>query len=119
MGDKWKLLLNLKIVTLLLILSLTLMLKSTSVTSKELAGSFKTVTIRELWQACSVAHQNMNTPQHIYYRLCDCAVDIMRANYDNVITLQKMTLEESKKLAVIVRLNCNKYRFEADENTGS
>ena len=95
------------------------MLKSTYVTSKESSGAFKTGIIRELWQACSVAHQNMSTPQHIYYRLCDCAVDIMRANYDNVITLQKMTLEESEKLAVIIRLNCNDYRFEADENTGS
>ena len=110
---------NLKTAIFWLSLSLTLIFPTTAATSKELAGSFKTGTIRELWQACSVAHQNMNTPQHIYYRLCDCAVDIMRANYDNVITLQKMTLEESKKLAVIVRLNCNKYRFEADENTGS
>ena len=95
------------------------MFQSTSATSKELAGSFKTEIIRELWQACSVAHQSMSTPQHIYYRLCDCAVDVMRANYDNVTKIQKMSLEESKQLAVIVRLNCNDYRFEADEATSS
>ena len=88
-------------------------------TSKELLGTFKTETIRELWQACSVAHQSMNTPQHIYYRLCDCAVDVMRVNYDNVTKIQKMSLEDSKQLAVLLRLNCNDYRFEADENTSS
>jgi len=27
-----------------------------------------------------------------------------------------MTLEDSKQLAVLLRLNCNDYRFEANEN---
>ena len=103
---------NLKTVILLLSLSLSLMLMSTFATSKESNGTFKTETIRELWQACSVAHQSMNTPQHIYYRLCDCAVDVMRANYDNVTKIQKMSLEDSKQLAVLLRLNCNDYRFD-------
>jgi hypothetical protein len=111
--------LNLKIAIFLLSLSLSLMLMSTFATSKELLGTFKTETIRELWQACSVAHQSMNTPQHIYYRLCDCAVDVMRVNYDNVTKIQKMSLEDSKQLAVLLRLNCNDYRFEANENASS
>jgi hypothetical protein len=68
---------------------------------------------------CSVAHQSMSTPQHVYFRLCDCAVDVMRTNYDNVTKIQQMSLEDSKKLAVIIRLNCNDYRFESNENTGS
>ena len=110
---------NLKIAIFLLSLSLSLIFLTTAVTSKELHGTFKTETIRELWQACSVAHQSMSTPQHIYYRLCDCAVDVMRVNYDNVTKIQKMSLEDSKQLAVLLRLNCNDYRFEADEDTSS
>ena len=108
---KWKSNLNWKIVILSVFLSLSLISISTVVTSKEWPGNFKTEHIRELWQACSVAHQSMNTPQHIYYQLCDCAVDVMRTNYDNVTKVQKMTLEESKQFAVIVRLNCNKWKF--------
>jgi len=110
--------LNLKAVILSVTLLLTLIFPSTALTSKKSSGAFKTETIRELWQMCSVAHQSMNTPQHIYYRLCDCAVDIMRANYDNVTKIQGMTLEESKEFAVLIRLNCNDYRFESDENKG-
>jgi hypothetical protein len=53
----------------------------------------------------------METPQHIYYQLCDCAVDIMRVVYDNVTKIQNMSVEEAKKLAVIVKLNCNEWRF--------
>jgi len=104
---------------LFVILLLTLMFPSIALTSKKSHGNFKTETIRELWQMCSVAHQSMNTPQHIYYRLCDCAVDVMRTNYDNVTKIQRMTLEESKQFAVLIRLNCNDYRFESNENTGS
>ena len=116
---KWKSLLNLRTRILLLTLILNLMLPSIALTSKKSSGTFKTETIRQLWQACSVAHQNMSTPQHIYYRLCDCAVDVMRTNYDNVTKIQKMSLEESKQFAVLIRLNCNDYRFEADEDTSS
>jgi len=88
-----------------------LLIPSTAVTSKKSPGSFKTEHIRELWQACSIAHQSMETPQHIYYQLCDCAVDIMRVVYDNVTKIQNMSVEEAKKLAVIVKLNCNEWRF--------
>ena len=84
---------------------------STVVMSEESLGTFKTEHIRELWQACSVAHQSMNTPQHIYYQLCDCAVDIMRVHYDNVTKVKQMSLEDSKKFAVILRLNCNEWKF--------
>ena len=110
---------NLKIAIFLLSLSLSLIFLTTAVTSKESLGTFKTETIRQLWQACSVAHQSMNTPQHIYHRLCDCAIDVMRTNYDNVTKIQRMSLEDSKQLAVLLRLNCNDYRFEADEDTSS
>lgn len=108
---KWKSNLNWKIVILSVCLSLILIFQSTVVISKESSGAFKTETIRELWQACSVAHQNMNTPQHIYHQLCDCAIDVVRMTYDNVTKVQQMSLEESKKLAVIVRLNCNEWKF--------
>lgn len=111
--------LNLKAVILSVILLLTLIFPSTALTSKKSSGTFKTETIRELWQMCSVAHQSMNTPQHIYYRLCDCAVDLMRTNYDNATKIQQMSLEDSKRFAVLIRLNCNNYRFESNENTGS
>ena len=94
-----------------MLLSLILLYQSTVVTSKESPGNFKTEHIRELWQMCSVAHQSMNTPQHIYYQLCDCAVDIMRVNYDKVTKVKQMSLEESKKFAVILRLNCNEWKF--------
>ena len=108
---KWRLFLNLKILILSVFLSLILLYPSTAVTSEKSPGPFKTEHIRELWQACSVAHQSMNTPQHIYYQLCDCAVDVMRVNYDNVTKIQYMSTEEAKKLAVIVRLNCNGWKF--------
>ena len=109
---KWKSNLNWKILILSVFLSLTLLYPSIAVTSKKSPGPFKTEHIRELWQACSIAHQSMNTPQHIYYQLCDCAVDVMRVNYDNVTKIQYMTPDEAKKLAVIVRLNCNGWRYD-------
>ena len=107
--DEWKLNLSWSLV-LFAILSLILSMPKTTLSSEKYIGNFKTGIIRELWQACSVAHQSMNTPQHIYYRLCDCAVDVIRTNYDNVTRVQKMSLEDSKQLAVIIRLNCNEYR---------
>ena len=108
---KWELNLNWKILISIVFLNLILIFPSTGLTSKKPPGAFKTETIRELWQACSVAHQSMNTPQHIYYQLCDCAVDVMRVNYDNVTKIQHMSVEESEKLAAIVKLNCNEWRF--------
>ena len=106
---KWKLNLSWSL-GLFVTLSLILIFPATVVSSKKFNGTFTTEAIRELWQACSMAHQSMNTPQHIYLKLCDCAVDVMRVNYDNVITLQKMSPEESKQLAVLVRLTCNEWR---------
>lgn len=109
---KWKLNLNWKILISIVFLSLILIFPSTGLTSKKQPGTFKTEHIRELWQMCSVAHQSMNTPQHIYWKLCDCAVDVMRVNYDNVTTIQHMSTEESKKLAVLIRLHCNEWRTD-------
>ena len=113
---KWKL--NLSLITVLfVILSLTLIFPSTAWTSKKFAGNFKTEHIRELWQVCSVAHQSMNTPQHIYFRLCDCAIDVMRTSFDNESSIRGMTPKQSAELAVLVKLNCNKWKFDENENS--
>ena len=112
--DEWKLNLN-WIMVLFVTLSLTLSLPSTAVPSKKFAGNFKTEHIRELWQVCSVAHQSMNTPQHIYYRLCDCAIDVMRTAFDNESSIRGMTPKQSAELAVLVKLNCNDWKFDENE----
>ena len=104
---------NLKIAILLLSLNLILVFPSTAVTSGKFSGTFKTEHIRELWQVCSIAHQSMNTPLHVYLRLCDCAIDVMRTSFDNESSIRGMTPKESAELAVLVKLHCNKWKFES------
>lgn len=95
-------------------LSLILSLPSTAVPSKKFSGNFTTEHIRELWQMCSVAHQQARVNPVVYYQQCDCAVDTMRENYDNATVFKDMKKPESEKLAVLVRLNCNEYKLRKD-----
>ncbi len=111
---KWNSILSLKILILLLSLNLISCVKTTVPQSK-LSGNFKTEVIRELWQMCSIAYQNVRTPQYIYYPLCDCSVDVMRDNYDNSSMLKTLNNQESVELGVLVRLKCNQYTINMEE----
>jgi hypothetical protein len=50
-------------------------------------------------------------PQHIYYPICDCAIDVMRVEFDNESSIRNMTPKESAELAVLVKLYCNKWKL--------
>ena len=101
---------NWKIAILLLSLTVIFSVK-TSATEKTYAGTYTTETIRQLWQMCSVAHQQAKVDPVIYFQQCDCAVDTMRQNYDNSSVFLTMEKPESEKLSVLIRLNCNEYRI--------
>ena len=103
---------NLKILILLSSLILSLMLPATALTSEKFSGNFKTEHIRELWQMCSVAQKMEGVAQHIYYPLCDCAIDVMRTAFDNESSIRNMTTRESAELAVLVKLHCNKWKLK-------
>jgi len=75
------------------------------------SGNFSTENIRMSWQMCASAYKTLNVEPISYYPLCDCAVDVMRENYDNVTVFQSMGQTESKKLAAIIRLKCNEWRI--------
>jgi len=102
--------LKLKILILLLSLMLVFCAKI-SATEPKYSGNYTTETIRQLWQMCSVAHQQARVDPTVYFPQCDCAVDTMRKNYDNASVFLTMEKPESEKLAVLVRLNCNEYRL--------
>ena len=106
----WRLFLKVKIPILILCLSLIYCAKI-SATEQKYSGNFTTEHIRELWQMCSIAHQQARVDPTIYFPHCDCAVDTMRENYDNASIFKYMEKSESEKLSVLVRLNCNKYRL--------
>ena len=105
---------NLKILILLLSLSLSLIFPSIAWTSKKFNGTFKTETIRELWQMCSVTHKLAGVAGHLYYQICDCAIDVMRERFDNESSIRSMSPKESAELAVLVKLNCNEYKLRKD-----
>jgi len=75
------------------------------------SGNFSTENIRMSWQMCASAYQRLNVEPISYYPLCDCAVDTMRENYDNVTVFQTMGQAESKKLSALIRLKCNEWRI--------
>jgi hypothetical protein len=79
-------------------------------TEPKFSGNFTTEHIRELWQMCSIAHQQAMVDPAVYFPQCDCAVDTMRKNYDNASVFKYMKKPESDRLATLVRLNCNEYR---------
>ena len=76
------------------------------------SGNFTTENIRISWQMCSMSYQRLGVAQGVYYPLCDCAVDTMRANYDNVTVFQDMSKTESTKLSTLIRLRCNEWRIK-------
>ena len=102
---------NLKIVTLLLALSLSLLLPATALTSKKFSGTYRTETIRELWQMCSLSQKMNGVAQHIYYPICDCMVDVMREHYDNATVLKDMKKNQADELAALLKLSCNKWKL--------
>ena len=55
-----------------------------------------------------------DTPVYIY-PLCDCSVDVMRDNYDNSSMLKTLNNQESVELGVLVRLKCNQYTINMEE----
>lgn len=77
-----------------------------------LGNNFTTEHIRELWQMCSMSHQQARVDPKIYYPHCDCAVDTMRENYDNATVFQYMDKTESNKLSTLIRLRCNEWRIK-------
>jgi len=69
---------------------------------------FSTQQTRELWQFCSTSFRTRHPgiTQDVYYPVCDCYVDHIRANH-NPEVLEKMTQTESSKLAQELRDKCN------------
>jgi len=69
---------------------------------------FSTQQVRELWQICSISFRNLNPGigQNIYFPVCDCYVDHIRANYEAEV-MDKMTPEEYNKLSQDLRDICN------------
>ena len=76
------------------------------------SGNFSTEDIRISWLMCSSAYQKLNIAPSKYYPMCDCAVDVMRKNYDNVTVFETMIQAESNKLAVLIRLQCNEWKID-------
>ena len=105
----WSLYLKVRILVLLLSLILVSCAKTSQI-EQPFAGNYRTETIRQLWQMCSLSHQGAKIPQHIYYPICDCAVDTMRENYDNATILTEVDKKTSDELSVLIRLNCNSWR---------
>ena len=101
---------NWKILILLLSLSLVFSMKI-SATEKTYAGTYTTETIRNLWEMCSLAHQQAKVSANVYRPSCDCAVDTMRKNYDNSSVFFTMAQTESDRLSTLIILNCNEYRL--------
>ena len=69
---------------------------------------FSTKQTRELWQICSVSFRTIHpgVTQEVYFPVCDCYVDHIRANYEPKV-IDTMTPEESDKLSQELRNACN------------
>ena len=63
---------------------------------------------------CSVNHKLAGVAGHIYYPICDCAIDVMRERFDNESSVRSMSPKESAELSVLVKLNCNDYKLRKD-----
>ncbi len=77
---------------------------------QKFSGNFTTEHIRQSWQMCSVTHQQAKVSQAVYYPLCDCAVDTIRARFKDGVVLQNINKTESDELAVLIRLKCNEWK---------
>ena len=69
---------------------------------------FNTQKTRELWQVCSVSFRSKHPgiPIHVYYPVCDCYVDHIRASYEPEV-LESMKPEEYIKLSQELKDKCN------------
>ena len=69
---------------------------------------FSTQQTRELWQICAVSFRNINPNigQDVYFPVCDCYVDHIRANYNQKM-MDNMTSEGSFTLSQELRNACN------------
>ena len=69
---------------------------------------FSTQQTRELWQVCAVSFRNINPSirQDVYFPVCDCYVDHIRANYNQKM-MDNMTSEGSNILSQELRDKCN------------
>ena len=69
---------------------------------------FSTKQTRELWEVCSVSFRTRRPEitQDVYFPVCDCYVDHIRANYEAEV-MDKMTPEEYNKLSQDLRDICN------------
>ncbi len=79
---------------------------------------FSTQQTRELWQVCAVSFRNINPSirQDVYFPVCDCYVDHIRANYEPKV-MDNMTPEGSNKLSLELRKACNPKHLRDEDFT--
>jgi hypothetical protein len=79
---------------------------------------FSTQQTRELWQVCAVSFRNINPSigQDVYFPVCDCYVDHIRANYAPKM-MDNMTPEGSNKLSLELRKVCNPKNLRDEDFT--
>jgi len=79
---------------------------------------FSTQQTRELWQVCAVSFRNINPSigQDVYFPVCDCYVDHIRANYEPKV-MDNMTPEGSNKLSLELRKACNPKNLRDEDFT--
>ncbi len=71
-------------------------------------SKFSTRQTRELWQVCSVSFRSKHpgVSQSVYFPVCDCYVDHIRANYEPEV-MDSMKPEEYIKLSQELKNECN------------
>ena len=104
--DKWKLNLNLKILTWFLLLNLGM--TGIVPAEKKFSGNFPTAHIRELWQICSMTYQHKHPQldQMTRWIICDCYTDTIRKDL-SPDKVKQMEHEEAKKLSEKLINECN------------
>jgi len=70
---------------------------------------FSTKQVRELWQVCSITFRTKNpgVGPNVYFPVCDCYMDHIRANYTPTEVMYKMTKEKYMQLTLDLRATCN------------
>jgi len=73
------------------------------------AAKFPTKQVRELWQVCSITFRTKNpgVGPNVYFPVCDCYMDHIRANYTPTEVMYKMTKEKYTQLTLDLRATCN------------
>ena len=93
----------------LVLLSLTIFLYAALKQHLEASElKFSTKKTRELWQVCSVSFRSKHpgVSQSVYFPVCDCYVDHIRANYEPEV-MDSMKPEEYIKLSQELKNECN------------